>query len=354
MNQTAPDALAEQLGVSVEAVELTRQIGAIDLHLDTFIPMRLFGYDPLRRHKSSWFRKRYMGHLDLPRAIDGGLHGAMWSITTQPFRGERGRWKTFLKNVGRFQRWVEESGSRVQLVRNFAEFQAARAAGSHACMLSVQGGNSLAGGMDRWGELPDKILTRVTLVHLTRSTFGSSSTPTQKSGAKAGLTARGHQLVELLNHERIFVDLAHIDPKGFWDAIERHDPSQPILCTHTGVNAVRKSWRNLEDNQIRAVADLGGTIGIIFHKGFLARKGGPRDHEMVLEHMEHVIHICGDDFVSIGSDYDGMISPPRGLRSADSYPRLVQSMLNRRWTFERIQKVLAGNFLRALKHIRGE
>jgi len=239
------------------------------------------------------------------------------------------------------------------MVRDHDEFVQARRDGQHAIFLSVQGGNSLAGGLNRWEELEPGLLTRVTLVHLTRSTFGGSSTPSQSRRGALGLTPRGSELIERLNHERVFVDLAHIHARGFWDAVEAHDKEQPLLCTHTGVKAVCPSWRNLDDDQIRAIADSGGTIGIIFHKGFLARKGGPRDHEMVLEHMEHVIATVGDDYVSIGSDYDGMISPPAGLCSSDSYPKLVQSMLDRRWSMERIQKILAGNFLRTLLEIRG-
>jgi membrane dipeptidase len=72
---------------------------------------------------------------------------------------------------------------------------------------------------------------------------------------------------------------------------------------------------------------------------------------MILEHMAHIIHVVGDEFVSIGTDYDGMISPPTGL-SDPHYPLLVAQMLERNWSHERIQRILGGNFLRSFKALR--
>ena len=134
--------------------------------------------------------------------------------------------------------------------------------------------------------------------------------------------------------------------------MEEHDPSQPLIVTHTGVDGVCPHWRNLDDSQIRAVADSGGTIGIIFEPHFLRTRGAPNDGSVVIDHMQHIIDVVGEDFVSIGSDYDGAITPPRELGSASGYPRLVQHMLNRGWSVERIAKALGGNFLRVFGQLR--
>ena len=72
---------------------------------------------------------------------------------------------------------------------------------------------------------------------------------------------------------------------------------------------------------------------------------------MIVEHMAHIIHVVGEDFVSIGTDYDGMISPPKGLTDP-KYGTLVAQMLERNWSVERIQKILGGNFLRCFKELR--
>ncbi len=347
-----PQLRAQALGVSLEAIELCDESDLIDLHLDTFIPVRLYGYDPTSRHRSRFLGGRYMGHLDLPRASDGGLSGAMWSITTNPFPTAESRWAIFQANLAHFQRFVATSRGSISFVRNAAEYRAAQISGSHGCFLSIQGGNSLEAAPDGPLSVPDDLLLRVTLVHLTPSAFGGTSCPIENIRRGHGLTPAGVRFVEQLNQARIFVDLAHIHEDAFWDVIDVHDKTQPLLVTHTGVNGVCSSWRNLTDKQIRAIAETHGTIGIIFHQGFLKRPGGPTGAEMVVEHIQHVIDTVGDDFVSIGSDYDGMITPPRGLRSAERYPCLVQAMLNRGWVPERIQKILGTNFLRTLEQLR--
>src|SRR4029453_11175109 len=122
--------------------------------------------------------------------------------------------------------------------------------------------------------------------------------------------------------------------------------------THTGVAGVRPHWRNLTDAQIKAVAETGGTIGIIFHAQFLRRHGGPRDAGMVAEHVAHVLRVAGEDYVSLGSDFDGAITPPPDLAGADRYPRLVQTLLERGMTETQVAKILGGNFLRAFELLR--
>src|SRR6185436_7324112 len=117
-----------------------------------------------------------------------------------------------------------------------------------------------------------------------------------------------------LNEARAFVDLAHIHRSSFWGAVEAHDKSQPLIATHTGVCGVKEHWRNLDDAQIKAIADTGGTIGIIYAANFLRSDKTAKDGDMVVEHMRHIIDVAGEDFVSIGSDYDGAITPPPGLR----------------------------------------
>jgi membrane dipeptidase len=166
-----------------------------------------------------------------------------------------------------------------------------------------------------------------------------------------GLTPRGREYVERLDALKIFVDLPHISRKAFFDAVEAHDKSLPLIVTHTGIASVYEHWRNVTDEQLRVVADTGGTIGIMFERGFL----GPRNvsSATVVDHVARVIEVVGEDFVSLGSDYDGAIVPPSDLPTVLELPRLVQEMLNRGWSDTRIRKVLGGNFLRAVALMRG-
>jgi membrane dipeptidase len=73
----------------------------------------------------------------------------------------------------------------------------------------------------------------------------------------------------------------------------------------------------------------------------------------VVDHLAHIVDTVGEDYASIGSDYDGAITPPRDLPGIWTMPRLVQEMLDRRWSPERIQKIIGGNALRVIETLRG-
>lgn len=353
-------ALAKAQGVSVAAAELLLASDVLDLHIDTFIPPRLplVRYDLTKAHDRPFLGGRFFGHLDLPRIAESGLTGAMWSITTNPFRRASRRWVVFQKNFERFQDMIKAQEGRLEIVRTLAEYRAARARGAHAVIIAIQGGNALERAPNGLASIvapqpgPHPIV-RVTLVHLTNAAYGITSSPFRMWKGKRGLTDIGRDFVRHLNEHRVFVDLAHINQQGFWDAVQVHDKSQPLIATHTGVSGVKPHWRNLDDRQVKAVADTGGVIGVIYSRAFLKVRGGPDDAGMIVDHMQHVANVAGEDAVAIGSDYDGAIVPPKDLRSGNSYGRLVQKMLDRGFSETRIQKILGLNFLRSFERLRG-
>ncbi|MEE2786096.1 MAG: membrane dipeptidase [Myxococcota bacterium] len=343
--------LAVRLGCSEHAVALAHASPLVDLHLDTFIPARLWGYRVHRRHRER-LGGYFFGQGDLPRFRDGGYNGGMWSITTNPFRGAHSRLKTFQTNVTRLVDWASAHAEQVGLASSYREYVNLVAQGRHAIFLAVQGGNAIDAAPGSLTALSLGHLTRVTLVHLTNSHLGASSAPVHRLRRHRGLTDRGRRLVERLNDERIFVDLAHIHPDGFWDALDVHDRTHPVLVTHTGVSGVKPHWRNIDDAQIRAVAAHEGVIGIMAQTSFLRTEGAPNDASLLVAHMEHVMRVGGQACVALGTDFDGAIIPPKDLRSADAIPRLVQHMLDRQWSEKEIHGALGGNFLRVLKAYR--
>ena len=297
----------------------------------------MFGYDVGRSHGRGLLGARLYSQADLPRMREGGLTGAVMSVATNPFR-RRGRRVTVLQaNVGRLVDGLARAGAAV--VADLAGYRAARAAGRFACFVAVQGGNAADAS-----SLPD-VVSRVTLVHLTRSYLGSPSAPL---GGRGGLTAQGRTFVEGLNERRVLVDVAHASPPTFWDALAVHDRHLPPIVSHTGVAGVHPSWRNIDDDQVRAVADRGGVVGIMYHQGFL----GGSTSDAVLRHLEHVVRVGGEDAAALGSDWDGLIVTPRDMPTARELPVLVRGMLARGWSDARVAKVLGGNYLRVLGQVR--
>jgi membrane dipeptidase len=272
-------------------------------------------------------------------------------ITTNPIRDAQDRLDTLLSNLDELCGLFGDVSEQVAVVRNFGEYRAARQSGRHAAFIGIQGGSAIDVDLSALDRLPPDLVLRITLVHMTSSRIGGTSSPFRL--AESGLSPFGHQLVERMNEKRILVDLAHISRRGFWDVVAAHDPRLPLIVTHTGVCGVHEHWRNLDDAQLRAVAESGGTVGIIYHAAFLGDRLWNGRAESVVRHLEHVVRTVGDDHASLGSDWDGSIVTPRDMPTCLELPRLVQIMLDRGWHSDRIAKILGGNFLRVLRAIRG-
>ena len=141
------------------------------------------------------------------------------------------------------------------------------------------------------------------------------------------------------------MDLAHINRTGFFEALEAS--LHPVLVTHTGVTGVHPHWRNIDDEQLRAISARGGCVGVIFAPRFLGSDG----IDAVCAHILHIIKVAGEDAPALGSDYDGMITPSRGLEDVTGLPRLTAALIARGRPRETIKKVLSTNALRVLAEV---
>jgi membrane dipeptidase len=341
--------LATHLDISEEAAALHYGSEICDLHVDSFIWRRVYGYDFRRRH-AAFTAGVMMSQFDLPRARDAGIGGATWVLTTNPLGDSRDREAKFFENLAELRGMLESPQARARVVRSAAEYRAARAAGLHAAFIGVQGGNALAHSLDAIDRLSPGLVLRVTILHLTSSRLGHTSSPL---GGSLGLTSYGKDYVRRLNAHKILVDLAHISPAGFWDAVDAHECGTPLVVTHTGVSGVFPHWRNLDDAQLRAIANSGGTIGIMYHSEYLGDPIFRGRLDTIVRHIEHVIDIAGEDHVSLGSDWDGSIVTPRDMRTCLELPRLTHAMLARGFSEARVKKVLGANFLRVVETVRG-
>jgi membrane dipeptidase len=341
---------AKQLGISRAAVDLYLASEVVDLHLDSFIWRRLFGYELAREHGPGWLNGLFYSQSDVPRVREARVGGAVWVITTNPLRARRGRRDALLDNVASLSRELVASG--VAIAADHASYQAIRARGQHAALLGIQGGNALELDLADFDRPELASLSLVTLLHFTRSRIGAPALPAPLRRGDPRLTRFGADYVRKLNERRVMVDLAHISHEGFWDALAVHDRTQPLTISHAACDAVFPHFRNVSDAQLRAVADTGGVNGVIFNTAFLGGSLLNGRAERVIDHVQHMLKVVGPDHVSLGSDFDGAIIGPRDLRTIRELPRLVELMLQRGIREPDVQKVLGASFLRAFASLR--
>ncbi|MGC4070050.1 MAG: membrane dipeptidase [Polyangiaceae bacterium] len=318
----------------------------IDLHVDSFIWQRLLGYQLHLWHETGPINARWLGQVDLPRLKAAGVTGAHWVITTNPFRTRRARLRALLANYDALRIELTRPESNAVLVRTAADFRAARAAGKHAAFLAIQGGNALS-DPESSHVFPLEKLFRVTLVHLTHSDLGDSSFALLPS-RPGGLRPRGRELVQELECRRVLVDLAHASPRTFWNVVDAHDQSRPLIVSHTGFSKITPHWRNISDEQARAIADSGGLVGVLFHGPFLGEGPFGGSVRSIARHLAHGIATIGAKHMCIGSDWDGLIATPLDMPTCLELPRLVQALLDENITQNDIVRVLGQSFVEFL------
>lgn len=310
----------------------------VDLHADTPKLMSR-GYDLGRRHDPSWAVRRIGGHVDLPRMREGGLKAQFFTFWTFP-HPERGCAADVHRQIDALERAAAERPDELRLTTSADEVRAAAGSPLRFGLRGIEGGQALEGRLENVEAFARRGVRYLGLLHFSANALGRPAKGF-RSDAAQGLTPFGVEVVDECARLGVLVDLAHINRRGFFDAVARRPG--PLLVSHTGVTGVRAHWRNIDDEQLRAVADSGGCVGIIFAPVFV----GP-GLDAVVDHLQHVIKIAGADAVALGSDWDGFVRPTAGLDDPSQLPRLTEALLRRNVPVETIHKLLGANALRTL------
>jgi len=238
---------------------------------------------------------------------------------------------------------IDVSNGKAFLVRSVADIDQHPDPGIVGIILAIEGGQSLLGKVENLDRFYQKGIRTMCLTHFLKNDLGGSSY--HKDERNRGVTPFGRDILSRMQELGMIVDLAHASRATFDDVLKM--TTGPVMVSHTGVAGIHPLWRNLEDDQVQAVADRNGVIGIIYEALFL----GSRSLDRVIDHMEHIITIAGEDVVALGSDWDGCLLLPHGIKSAADLPILTQRMLDRGWPEKTVAKVLGGNFVRMISQI---
>jgi membrane dipeptidase len=324
-----------------EARAMHDECCVLDLHADTAKLMDQVGYDIALRHDRPMPRRLSLfGHVDLPRLREGGVAGQFFSFWTAPYP-ERGCARSVANQITALDDAIERHPGELAWTRTGAEVRAAKAAGRIAALGGIEGGHALEGELGAIEAFARRGVRYLGLLHFSANAIG---VPAKGRGADhaAGLTGFGRDVIRECERCGVIVDLAHINRRGFVDALAL--ATRPLMVSHTGVLGVHQHWRNIDDAQLRAVADNGGCVGVIFARRYL----GGASIDAVVDHLLHVIDVAGDDVPALGSDFDGFVVPPEGLEDVAALPNLTVALSRRGVAPRVLEKILGGNVLRVL------
>ena len=348
-----------------------------DGHNDTVLSMIKTG--------RSFFERSEGGHIDLPRAREGGMGGGFFAIyipdpavvemskeggpsleAAMKIYSDERTWpepmpldyaqSTALALFGRLLQIPQASNGDVKIVRTAAELQHCLDSGVFAVLLHFEGAEPL----DPEGAALETFyaagLRSVGLTHSRRNRYakGVPFKFPHSPDTGEGLTDAGKALVQQLNRRKVMIDLSHITEQGFWDVAAISDA--PLVATHSNAHVLSNSPRNLTDRQLDAIRERRGVAGLNFHVGFL-REDGARNAEtpiarMVL-HITYMVERMGIDHVALGSDFDGADMPAE-LKDAAGLPRLMRALEGAGYAQDDLQKLAHGNWVRVLRETWGE
>jgi membrane dipeptidase len=280
-------------------------------------------------------------------------------ITVQP----EGSLREALSLVASFHRAVWENSDRVVQVSSAEDLDPVESGDRIGLLLALEGVECF--GVETW---PADVFHAlgVRMAGLTWNRRNAFADGAAEEGG--GLSRLGRELVDRLVSLGVILDLAHASRGTFAELLERA-AGAPILCSHGGCRGVYDTPRNLDDDQLRAIADAGGLFGLMLHP--IAIGPERRTIDGVIDHLEHAVSVIGIERVCLGGDFtrrlwEAMPPPPEpkdglmpagvtpgmgieGLVGSQDYPALVTALDRRGWSAEEVAAVTSGNLLRFLR-----
>jgi membrane dipeptidase len=274
-----------------------------------------------------------------------------------------------VRELGYWMRELAAQADVLMQVRSIADIRTAKDSSKLGLIFGFQDAVMLEGDVSRLNLFDDFGIRVIQLTYNLRNELGDGCL----EPGNAGLSRFGQAVVERMNQLGMVVDLSHCGQRTTADAIAAS--AAPVAITHSGCNAVFQHPRNKRDDELRALAQKGGVIGI-YMMPFLNGQG-PARIEHFLQHVEHAVQVCGEDHVGVGSDNSitptvadeayrkllmdfaverksrGIAAPREEevlfveeLNTPRRMETLADQMLARGYTEARVEKIIGGNWFR--------
>lgn len=284
------------------------------------------------------------GHIDLPRLRDGGVKIQFFAIYIENEFKTLGAMQRCLQLIDGYHSTMLRCAKELQTIHTAADLKEVMQVNKIGALLAVEGGEALEG---------DLAVLRM-LFHLGIRSLGLTWNQQNElatgvgEGIKGnGLTSFGRRVVRELNTLGMLVDLAHINEKGFYDAISLSDA--PIIVSHTNARALCNHPRNLSNEQLRLVKENGGVVGISFYPPFVHQESPSLNK--LLDHFVHVAEIAGVEHLGLGSDFDGIDQTVEGLDDVSCLHRLIEGLSARGFSPKETEQIASKNYLRVIEKV---
>ena len=330
-----------------------------------------------------------INHSDLKRFKEGGLDYQLFSIWCDGEKINPYAWA--MREMDTIDAVAARNPDKMVVAKDWKTIKSALKAGKVVAQYGVEGGHMIEDDINKLDTFYNRGVRYMTLTWNNSPSWASShaaENSTKYTGYK-GLNDFGKQVIQRMNQLGIIVDISHVGEATFWDAIKT--TTKPLIASHSDAYSINPVTRNLKDDQILAIGKNGGVICLNFFSGFVDvdffqkdaafRKNHaaeidsmiasgmqteyvftvisdkyPResdaikpDLEQLMKHFDHIVDLIGVDHVGLGSDFDGINSAPKQLKTVVDYPEFTKALIKRGYSDTDIEKILGGNFLRVYR-----
>lgn len=328
---------------------------------------------------------------DLARLKKGGVDVQVFSIFCDDTFGKDTAFKYANIEIDSLNAIATRNPNQMMVVKN--QFELARAIKQKklAAIIGVEGGHMIEDNLSYLDSLYKRGARYLTLTWNNSTSWASSARDEAENKIPAqnrGLNDFGKTVVTRMNQMGMTIDVSHIGERTLSDVLAI--TTKPVLASHSSVYAISPHFRNLKDEQIKAIAKNGGVIQINFNSAFLdsnsakkaqafgalhkseidslaktkkewevsayLRQKYPQETaaispsmSVLLDHIDHIVKLVGVNFVGLGSDFDGIPSSPKELQNVTQFPNITKGLLERGYSRKDIKKILGRNFIRVFK-----
>lgn len=328
-------------------------------------------------------------HSDLARLKKGGIDVQLFSVFCEG--NKKNPYEFANRQMDSLDAVLKRNPDKIIKVANSKALHKVVKQQKIAAMFGVEGGHMIENDLDKLAVFYNRGARYMTLTWNNSTNWASSAYDETYNNdlTRSGLSDFGKQVVKKMNDLGMMVDISHVGVQTFWDVIET--TTKPIIASHSGVYALCQHQRNLNDEQIKAIAKNGGVIQVNFYSAFLDNNyikkadafftkhaiemesltaSGMNEFQsedflfnkyknevepfrvpfsVIIDNIEYIIKLVGADYVGIGSDFDGIQSPPQELDDVTNFSLITKALVEKGYSKKEITKILGGNFLRVLK-----
>ncbi len=362
-----------------KAIKYSKDFIIADGHID--LPYRL-NKEGLLFEKNIDLDYESDGNFDIPKAKRGGLDSPFMSIYIPSDKSESEAYEfansliDLVENIINSNEELHYAYSPSDVIENFNKHKI-------SLPMGMENGSALGNNIDNLKYFFDRGIRYITLTHAKSNQICDSSYDRERKWG--GLSDFGKKLIEEMNNIGMMIDVSHVSDDAFFDIMKIS--KKPVIASHSSPRALTPGFeRNLSDEMIELISQNNGVVLINFgssfvnsksnrmfseinntvekwrienkiktedkelerYKNLLIKKMNPfADIEDVLDAIDHVNNLVGDDHIGFGSDYDGLGNTlPNNLKDVSTFVNLIEGLIRRGYSKESIEKICYKNFFR--------